>query len=452
MSLDALWLPDAPVRPMSEALRHRRATRAPDRQPRRRPEIFAAWWLTSFGGALATLTLCYFAILYRAGTWIVDRAGVPIYTDFSNQWAAGVLALHGKAPALSDPVAFAGFQATMFPAAQIVYPNWPYPPTFLLLMAPLALLPYRWAFIAWDVLTLCGCVAVVYRIVRRRTAVALALAVPFTAWNFLAAQNGFLTGALIGASLLLLESRPLLAGVFIGVLAYKPQFGILLPLALAAAKEWRAIAGAAATVLLLAALSALLFGGAAWVAFPHGLVAQTAMNLLAGPEGNWGYLQSVYGLARRLHTGIAPAWLVQGMATASLAVIVWRVWRSATAYPLKAASLSAAALLASPQIFAYDLVALVIPAAFLAADQLERGLLPGDKAVWIGLFGAPLALLVTLGDNAGGITFGGTPIGLAVAVGLFAAILRRAIAMQAPGVPSLFRSRRRSAGIAAAPR
>jgi acetylornithine/succinyldiaminopimelate/putrescine aminotransferase len=67
----------------------------------------------------------------------------------------------------------------------------------------------------------------------------------------------------------------------------------------------------------------------------------------------------------------------------------------------------------------------VIPAAFLADDQLRRGLLPGDKAIWIVLFGAPLAVLVTLGDNAHGTTFGGTPASLLAALALFAAILRR---------------------------
>jgi hypothetical protein len=435
---------------MSEVFARRPPATGPDRRPRRRPDIFAAWWLTSFGGALAALTLLYFAILYRAGTWIVDRAGLPIYTDFGNQWAAGMLALHGNVAALSNPAAFTGLQAALFPGAPIVYPNWPYPPIYLLLMAPLALLPYRLAFLGWDVLTLIGCVAAVHRIVRRRTAIALVLAAPFTAWNFLAAQNGFLTGALLGGALSAVEDRPLLAGVFIGLLAYKPQFGILLPLALVAGKEWRAIAGAAATVLLLAALSALLFGVAAWTAFPHGLAAQAGMNLLTGSDGNWGYLQSVYGLARRLHAGVAPASVAQVVTVAGLAVVIWRVWCSQVVFALKAASLSAAALLASPQVFAYDMAALVIPAAFLAADQLERGLLPGDKAVWIGLFGVPLALLVTLGDNAGGTTFGGTPVGLAAALGLFAAILRRAVAMPGPGVP--VRSRRPLAGIAAVPR
>ncbi|MBV8738259.1 MAG: DUF2029 domain-containing protein [Alphaproteobacteria bacterium] len=389
-------------------------------------DIFTSWWLTSFAIVLAALYLLYFVILYRAGIWIVDKAGVPIYTDFGCAWTAGLQALHGDAAALSDPAAFAKIQAALFPTSHSFYPNWPYPPTFFLLLAPLAALPYRSAFIAWDVLTLAIFVGGVYLVVPRRAASVLAAAAPFTAWNFLAAQNGFLTGSLLGGALLSLERWPTLAGIFIGCLTYKPQFGILFPVALVAARQWRAITGAAITAALLAGLSAVLFGTRSWALFPHELVAQTGLNFLSGEDSNWGYLQSVHGLARLLHAGAGLAWFVHSLIATALAIIIWRVWCSAVCWRLKAASLSAAALLATPYAFAYDMAALAIPAAFLAADQLERGLLPGDKAVWIGLFGAPLALLVTLGDNAHGPTFGGTPISLMTAIALLAAILRRA--------------------------
>jgi hypothetical protein len=218
-----------------------------------------------------------------------------------------------------------------------------------------------------------------------------------------------------------------MAGAFIGCLTYKPQFGILFPVALIASHQWRAIASAGITVALLAAGSVTLFGAELWAGFPHGLAAQGELNLLAGPESNWGYLQSAYGLIRSLHGPAQLAWLVQGLVTLGGAVIVWIIWRSRVCYELKAAILSAAALLATPYAFAYDMAAIVIPAAFLATDQLSRGLLRGEKAMWIVLFGAPLAVLVTLGDNAGGTTFGGTPVCLFAAFMLFCVILRRAL-------------------------
>src|SRR5262249_24998059 len=158
---------------------------------------------------------------------------------------------------------------------------------------------------------------------------------------------------LLGAALLLLERQPVAAGIFIGLLSYKPQFGILLPVALLAARQWHAIASAAATIIVFAGISGAAFRIGAWEAFPPQLVAQTGMSLVADPGNGWGYIQSVYGLIRSLHGDAALAWLAQGATTLGGALIVWRVWRSGVGYNLQAATLSTAVLLATPYAFAY---------------------------------------------------------------------------------------------------
>src|SRR5207237_4867428 len=104
----------------------------------------------------------------------------------------------------------------------------------------------------------------------------------------------------------------------------------------------------------------------------------------------WGYLQTVYGLIRYLHGGAALAWLSQGITALCAATIVWFVWRSPTRYALKAAILSAMALLASPYAFAYDMAGIAIPIAFLARDQMRCGLLRGEQTILLGLFCAIL--------------------------------------------------------------
>jgi arabinofuranan 3-O-arabinosyltransferase len=412
---------------LSDELENRRVGAGFHQTSSRPLGIFTAGRLQAYGYALVAVYAVFFTTAFRAGGWIVDNSGSPIYTDFAVWWAGGMQALHGNPAALYDPGEFDKIQAALFRPGEAVYLNWPsYPPTFFLVLAPLALMPYRYAFITWDAVTLVGCVAVVYMIVRRPPAIALVLASPFTAWNFIAAQNGFLTGSLIGLSLLFLERQPVLAGVFIGCLTYKPQYGILFPVALVASRQWRAVVSAGVTATLLAAASIAVFGADAWAAFPDGFAVQGKLSLGAGPDSNWGYLQTVYGLIRSLHGSARLAWLMQGLTTLAAAVIVWIVWRSRVSYPLKAATLSAAALLATPYAFAYDMAAIVVPAAFLATDQLRRGLLRGDQTIWMILFGAPLAVLVTLGDNVGGPTFGGTPISLLAVIVLFGAILRRA--------------------------
>jgi Glycosyltransferase family 87 len=247
-------------------------------------------------------------------------------------------------------------------------------------------------------------VAVVYLIVRRRAAIALVLASPFTVWNVLAGYNGFLTASLLGAALLCLERRPVLAGVFIGCLTYKPQWGILVPVALIAAKEWRAFGSTVVATALLAGLSIALFGAGAWQALPRQLVAQAGINLSLDPgitslgfdaRAHWQYHQTIFGLVRTLNGGAAVSWLAQGITTIGSAVVVWLVWRSPLRYALKAATLSGAALIATPYAFGYDIAAIAIPVAFLARDQIQCGLLRGEQSLLLGLFGASLLCNLT---------------------------------------------------------
>ena len=292
-----------------------------------------------------------------------------------------------------------------------------YPPTFTLILVPLALLPYFAAFLTWEAVTLVCCIAVVYLIVRRQPAISLMLASPFAAWNFLIGQNGFLTASLLGASLLSLERRPVLAGMFIGCLTYKPQFGVLFPVALIAARRWRACVSATVTAIFLGVASAAAFGVEGWAAFPRALFAEGGETMVASPD--WGFLlQTAYGLVLVLRGGGALAWLAQGVATAGVGVIVWFVWRSSARYALKAATLSTAALMATPYAFAYDLAAIAIPVAFLASDQIRCGLLRGEQTTMIALFVASLAVIPTTGK---------APVGAVILVALLCLILRRTL-------------------------
>jgi arabinofuranan 3-O-arabinosyltransferase len=388
--------------------------------------IFASWRLEAYGFALAAVYAGLLLHFYLAGAWVIDRAGMPVYSDFTEQWVAGIEALRGKAAPIYELAEFVRTQSALLGSRDFFYPNWPYPPTFLLILAPLGALPYLDAFFMWDITTLLACIVVVYAIVRRRPAIALVLASPYTLWNFLAGQNGFLTAALIGASLLFLERRPVMAGMFLGCLTYKPQFGILFPVALAASNQWRALASAASTAALLTGASIVAFGSAPWLAFPRGLAAQSGLNLFADPASNWGLLQTVYGLTRYLGAGATLAGIVQAIATAGLGLVVWLVWRSEVRYALKAVTLSAAALIATPYAFAYDLAAIAIPIAFLANDQMRCGLLRGEQTTLLAMFGTVLAVLVIFADRPVGTTFGGVPLGPVVVITFLGVGLRRA--------------------------
>jgi arabinofuranan 3-O-arabinosyltransferase len=385
--------------------------------------------LQMYSFAIAAIYLLFFVSVYRAGVWIVDGNGMPIYTDFACAWAATMQALHGDPSILYNPTEFVKVQAALVAPTDYYYPNWPYPPLFFLFLAPFTMLRYLYGFITWDFATLLGCITVIYLIVRRLPAIALAIASPFTAWNFLAAHNGFLTASLLGAALLSLERWPVIAGVFIGCLTYKPQFGILFPVALAAAKQWRAFASAGATAAALAGISIAVFGAGVWQALPSEFAAQTSEVFLAhgtpSSAAHWGYIQTIYGLVRLLDGNGAAAWLAQGLTTLGAAILVWLVWRSSARYALKAATLSAAALIATPYAFTYDMAAIAIPVAFLASDELRCGLLRGEQTIMIALFVGIFAALIVFGDRQGGVTFGAVPLAPFVLVAILAVVLRR---------------------------
>jgi hypothetical protein len=308
------------------------------------------------------------AVMFAAHHWLLDAQGRPLVMDFLAVWSAGGLARGGTAPAAYD--------AHLQHAAEVAAVGhdfkgglgWPYPPFFLLMAAGLACLGYAWAFVVWTGATIAGYAVTVGAIAKSRTAVLLALAAPWALATLFVGQNGFLTAALIGLVLLNLKRLPALSGILLGLMTYKPQFGLLFPLALAMGGHWRAFVMASLTALFLIALSNAVYGSATFAAFLH-VLPQTAQTLLDEGAVGWSKLQSVYGLARWLGLSSAAGWAVQAAATFACATAVIRLWRSGAAYELKAAGLAVAALLATPYLFVYDLPILAVAIAFLYRDR-----------------------------------------------------------------------------------
>ena len=124
----------------------------------------------------------------------------------------------------------------------------------------------------WTIATLLLYLTAVYMILPRPVALLAAVTPVFVGQNILLGQNGFLTARLIGLSLVLLERRPSLSGIFLDLLTFKPHFGVLFPFVLLASQEWRAIGSAMVTGVTHAVISALAFGYQGWVAFFAALI------------------------------------------------------------------------------------------------------------------------------------------------------------------------------------
>jgi arabinofuranan 3-O-arabinosyltransferase len=363
-----------------------------------------------------TLALGYLIVLggtYLQGDFLTDAQRRPIANDFVNVWAAGQLTLDGNPAAAYDWPTHKAAEVRAIGHDFKDYYGWHYPPTFLFAAAALAMLPYLAAAVVWLAATLVAYVAALGGILSGRTGVLFALGFPAAIWNVTAGQNGFLTAALIGGTLGLMEQRPALAGVCLGLLTYKPQFGLLFPLVLIADRRWLTIAVAAAVAIMLAALSWLAFGSAGWQAFVHWMPISSRIILGEG-AADFSRLQSLFGVVRAFGGSEALAWAIQAAGSLALAVGMILLWRSRVPYDLKAAALAAGALLATPYLYIYDLVVLAVAVAFLLRFALARGFTAIDIA---GLAGAGALILI--------YPYVKTQVGLAAVLIVLALVIRR---------------------------
>jgi hypothetical protein len=327
-----------------------------------------------------TLALAYLVMLAGAfvqGQFLADTKGRPIANDFVAVYAAGRMALAGNAASAYDWPLHKGAEVGAVGHDFAGYYGWHYPPPFLFVAAVLALLPYFGAALFWLIGTLAAFAATLRVIVNDRAGIFVALGFPAAIWNVTAGQNGFLTAALIGGTLTALEKRPALAGVLLGLLTYKPQFGLLFPLALIADRRWLTIAVAAAVASAMAAASWLVFGSASWQAFFHWLPI-TGHLVLGEGVADFDRLQSLYGLVRAHDGSETLALAVQAAGSIAAAIgIVW-LWRSRAPFELKAAALAAATLVATPYVYMYDVTVLAVAVGFLLRFALARGFTAAD--------------------------------------------------------------------------
>lgn len=394
----------------------------------------AGSWLTR-GRILrvtAALLLGYvisFAFLLATADGLNDFRGRPIGTDFSNVYAAGTYAIEGRAALPFDPAWQHAREREVFGAATPFY-GWHYPPFFLFIAALLALMPYLVALFVWQAVTLGLYVLSIRAIVRslvpdgaggrRWLWLLLAAAFPAVFVNVGHAHNGFLTAALIGFALVLLERRPIAAGILIGLLAYKPQFGLMIPLALMAGGHWRAIGAAAATVGALILGATAVFGGEVWQAF-FDSTQFTRTTVLEAGETGWHKIQSVFAWTRMWGASVSFAYGAQLVAILGLAAgLIW-LWRSGAAFALKAAALCIAALLATPYSLDYDMMMLAPAIALLICHGIAHDFAAWEKSALAGLWLVPLIARSVA-------EFALIPLGVPTVIVVFALILRRNVA------------------------
>jgi hypothetical protein len=355
--------------------------------------------------ALAVLlaSLAGLGFLLATSNGLNDYQGRPLGTDFSDIYAGGTYVLDGTPGLAFDPPLQHAREKAIFGPATPFY-GWCYPPFLLFVAAMLAKMPYLTALAAWQGATLLMYLGMLWAVLRSvktppenapgRLArdplwLLLAGASPAVFVNLGHGHNGFLTATLIGLALVALDRTPILAGALLGLLSYKPQFGVVIPLVLIASARWRAFTSAALTVVALVIVTTLAFGTDIWQAFIDSMPFTREVVLEQAGTG-WYKLQTVFAWVRMWGGSVPLAYTVQGALTLGLAGALAWLWRSEAAFPLKAAALIIASILATPYSLDYDLVALAPAIAFIAAHGAVRGFAPWEKTALAFLWLTPL--------------------------------------------------------------
>jgi hypothetical protein len=347
----------------------------------------------------------------------IDANGFLIGTDFISFWTSGRMLL--ASANVYDTAAHVAAQRE-FHAIPGEYTAFFYPPNFLPFVWPLGLLPYFPALGLWLAATGAAFLTAVrawfQELVLKGPAVVLIAAFPPVFVTLTHGQTSFLVAALLGGGLLLVERRPWLAGVLIGLATIKPQFGLLVPFALLASGKWRTIAGAGGSALALAALTSLAFGPQVWADW----LAITRSASTATADGNIGFAKMVSVFAGLSLIGVpaTAAMLVQGAVSLVLAAaVVMASWRRVFT-PGVAALVLAGAPLATPFVLDYDMVLTAFPLALLFARARAKGFADWERIAIAATF-AGAAFARPLAINLG------VPVMPLLLAALFACVWRR---------------------------
>jgi hypothetical protein len=333
-------------------------------------------------GGLITIAMRIFYSWSDGKIWLVT-----LCNDFVQVWASGrlVLLASGSAP-YSGPL-LKIFCKKVLGDGDIIY-MWVYPPPMLFLAVPFSLLPLWLAYPAFQTAA-----AIAMKTALRQIcglpplAVLLCLTSPAAMETLSFGQNGLLTAALLLPALLLPGTFPVTAGVCAGLLIWKPQMALLVPLCYASSGSVRSFLSATATALSVVIVTVLVFGTLPWRLW------LASLPYLSGQEtaGDAFTLEMAAPLGSLSHSGY-PVWIpiaVQIICTVTAAAMVIVVWRQKSVSPgIKAATALFLSVLATPYGYIYDMVAMAsgIVILFLEAPS---GIGRADQMLLAAAWAAP---------------------------------------------------------------
>lgn len=328
-----------------------------------------------YSAALFILQAVLFGI-WAVSYWGLHKEGVPLPgSDFRVFWCASEVSLHHGAAAAFDQQRLLACEASLqagSPLADMFGP-WIYPPTFHLLVYPLALLPYAASYALFMSIGVAGCCLACMPAMRQNTLPwATVIAFPGIWVTMVYGQNSLLTLALAAGALGMLETAPILAGICAGMLVIKPQLGILFPLFFLCGRHFRACAATILTAALLCAASAVLFGWSLWMKFFQTAAWFQDVALVHGEGNLWRAMPTVFAFMRSAGIDSGVAYAVH-IAVALAAVLATSIaWARGPNREMLAAAAIVTTLTVQPYLVYYDLAWLLLPIIHVCSRSNAR--------------------------------------------------------------------------------
>lgn len=292
-------------------------------------------------------------------------------------WSVAQMLAIGQAAATYTDAALFEWQFRLVPGFAFPQP-WQYPPLAFPLVLPLGWLPFWLAQVVQSVGLLSLGLWALRPILPRNPLTPLAVACfGGLVASFWIGQNTILIAALF--ALAYRAPTQTQAGVYYGLMAFKPHFAVLVPVFLLSRRQYHAFGVAAAVVVAQVALSLALWGAEPWLAFWHKITAP--VDILPKMLIEDTKLISLYAQLRVI--GVTHEWAMRAQClwVVGLAVLVWR-YRGSDWQGM--AVLVSAAALAPPYASHYDLILLAVPAALVLARRAAWRDLPLWALVWLG--------------------------------------------------------------------
>ncbi|WP_299471210.1 glycosyltransferase family 87 protein [uncultured Roseibium sp.] len=309
-----------------------------------------------FGGPVFVFVLIAVSIFLGSSWYQNDWGGLFDFhsnlsdvqrEDFVAFYRAGEMALQGRAAEAYDPVLFsAPFSEKN---ENLLFLN---PPHALLIFEPLALLSYPAAKLVGMTVFFASFFGMIYMIRPNLAAwpYLFMLLSPGAFYAFQLLQLSPLITFLLLFAMLHSRDKPFLSGMALALVTIKPQYGLLLPVFLFAARDWRTFFYATIGTIGLLALSVAIYGAGLWEAFLTSMQDGAHSIQFSANHGMMSTVGSSFG-----KWGVSPEMRLatQLLSIAFAAVVVWFAARRLPRIRAVAVSMLAVTL-ASPSFMYYD--------------------------------------------------------------------------------------------------